>query len=102
MKRNSPKLGVKGDVDAEYIVIRRNCTSKDSYPYEPLFGERAAFRLKAIARTDDGTIAVSRFLLHSHRENRRGRSYVYCFFFVLRAPVGLDFLTANSVTMNMK
>ena len=82
MKRNLSKLGIKGDVDAEYVVIRRNCTSKDSYPYEPLFGERAAFRLKAIARTDDGTIAVGHFLSYN-RENKGQK--VLCLLLFLRS-----------------
>ena len=45
------------DIELSRIVIRRTCTSKDSYEYEPLYGERAAFRLKGIVRTESGLIA---------------------------------------------
>ncbi len=51
-----------GDIDVSRVVIRRSCTAKDSFEYEPLFGERAAFRLKGLARTDNGLIVVSTVL----------------------------------------
>ena len=45
------------DIDPTRIVIRRTCTTKDSYEYEPLYGERAAFRLKGMVRTESGLLA---------------------------------------------
>lgn len=54
------KLGVEAEVDTKSVVIRRSCSSRDSYFYEPLFGERSAFRLKGLIKTDSGAIAVSR------------------------------------------
>lgn len=53
------KYGVEGDVDTSRVVVRRSCSSRDSYFYEPLFGERAAFRLKGLVKTESGSIAVS-------------------------------------------
>ena len=53
------KYGVEGDVDTSRVVVRRSCNSRDSYFYEPLFGERAAFRLKGLVKTESGSIAVS-------------------------------------------
>lgn len=47
-------------VDVSQVIIRHSCAKKeDCYEYEPMFGERAAFRLKGFARTDAGLIAVS-------------------------------------------
>lgn len=63
MKKHLSNFGEKGEYDLSKVVIRRNCTSKDSYPYEPLFGERAAFRMKSIIKTDDGLGAVSKLFL---------------------------------------
>ena len=45
------------EFDLSRVVIRRTCTPKDSYEYEPLYGERAAFRLKGIVRTENGLLA---------------------------------------------
>ena len=55
------KLGIEGDLDTRRVVVRRSCNSDDSYYYEPLFGEKAAFRLKGIIKTHSGSIAVSIF-----------------------------------------
>ena len=52
------KLGIEGDLDTSRVVVRRSCNSDDSYYYEPLFGEKAAFRLKGIIKTSSGSIAV--------------------------------------------
>ena len=56
------------DVDVSRVVIRRSCTSKDSFEYEPLFGERAAFRLKGLARTDNGLLVVSTVVVRKDKE----------------------------------
>ena len=53
------KYGVEGDVDTTRVVVRRSCSNRDSYFYEPLFGERAAFRLKGLVKTESGSISVS-------------------------------------------
>lgn len=49
------------DIDVSRVILRRSCTAKDSFEYEPLFGERAAFRLKGLARTENGLLVVSAF-----------------------------------------
>lgn len=41
----------------KYVVIKNNASKDDSYVYEPLYGERAAFRLKGFVKTSDGRIA---------------------------------------------
>lgn len=41
------------------ITILRSKDRKDTFEYEPVFGERAAFRLKSIIATKEGRIAVS-------------------------------------------
>ena len=53
------KLGIQGDIDTSRVVVRRSCDKDDSYYYEPLFGERAAFRLRGIIKTESGSVAVS-------------------------------------------
>jgi hypothetical protein len=49
------KLGVSGDTSR--IVIRRSCKLDDSFYYEPIFGEKAAYRLKGIIRSEGGAVA---------------------------------------------
>jgi hypothetical protein len=56
-------VGVKGEVNPSRVVVKRSCQPKDYYEYEPLFGERVAFRLKGIARTDSGLAVVSRAII---------------------------------------
>lgn len=51
------KFGVSGDIDTSKIVIRRSCGLEDSFYYEPIFGEKAAYRLKGVIRTESGAIA---------------------------------------------
>jgi hypothetical protein len=51
------KFGVSGDVDTSRVIIRRSCALKDSFYYEPIYGEKAAYRLKGIIRTEGGAIA---------------------------------------------
>lgn len=53
------KIGVEGTVDTSRVVVRRSCDSSDSYLYEPLFGERAAFRIKGLIRSESGATVVS-------------------------------------------
>lgn len=38
-------------------MIRRSCKLNDSFYYEPIFGEKAAYRLKGVVRTESGAIA---------------------------------------------
>ena len=40
------------------LTTYRSCNDDDSYNYEPKFGEKAAFRLKGIIRSDSGAIVV--------------------------------------------
>ena len=47
----------KVNVEPKQIVIKRLSDPNDTFTYEPLFGERAAFRLKAIVTTNDGRTA---------------------------------------------
>ena len=60
LKTSLKNMGIEGDVDTSRVVVRRSCTKDDSYYYEPLFGERAAFRLKGLIRTDNGAVVVSK------------------------------------------
>lgn len=53
------KMGIEGTVDTSRVVVRRSCNSSDSYLYEPLFGERAAFRIKGLIRSESGATVVS-------------------------------------------
>jgi hypothetical protein len=50
------KFGVSGDTSR--IVIRRSCTLDDSFYYEPIFGEKAAYRLKGIIRSEGGAVVA--------------------------------------------
>lgn len=56
------KMGVEGAVDTSRVVVRRSCNSSDSYFYEPLFGERAAFRIKGLIKTESGATVVSYYV----------------------------------------
>lgn len=47
------------------VHIRKIIVDEDDFVYEPLYGERAAFRLKGIVTTKDGSIAVR----NSHDQN---------------------------------
>jgi hypothetical protein len=57
------KMGVEGTVDTSRVVVRRSCDRSDSYLYEPLFGERAAFRIKGLIRSESGATVVSDYVL---------------------------------------
>jgi hypothetical protein len=56
------KMGVEGTVDTSRVVVRRSCDKSDSYLYEPLFGERAAFRIKGLIRSESGATVVSYYV----------------------------------------
>ena len=48
-----------GALKGNRVVIRRLVEDNDSFAYQPLFGERAAFRLKGIVETENGIRSVS-------------------------------------------
>lgn len=45
------KVGIN-DTPSNRVVIRSSMTDRDVYMYKPLYGERAAFRLKGIIKTE--------------------------------------------------
>lgn len=51
--------GIKGS----YVVINKGLTKGDIYQYEPLFGERAAFRLKGVIQSSKKSAAVRYIIL---------------------------------------
>jgi len=46
-------------VQGNYVVINKGLTEGDLYQYEPLFGERAAFRLKGVIQNSKKSMSVS-------------------------------------------
>jgi hypothetical protein len=44
---------------SKYVVIKNEADQEDSYIYQPLYGERAAFRMKGIIKTENGKISGS-------------------------------------------
>ena len=46
-------------VQGNYVVINKGLTEADLYQYEPLFGERAAFRLKGVIQNSKKSMTVS-------------------------------------------
>jgi len=46
-------------VQGNYVVINKGVTEGDLYQYEPLFGERAAFRLKGVIQNSKKSMTVS-------------------------------------------
>lgn len=54
------KLGKPNASVSPFIVIKSNATSQDQYIYEPLYGERAVFRLKGIITSEKGSTGVGK------------------------------------------
>lgn len=46
------------DYSGKYVVVTRLTDEKGEFIYQPLFGERAAFRLKGIGKADETNLAV--------------------------------------------
>lgn len=66
LKQYLERHGLK-PIHGSLVVIKvLNNDKEDQYVYEPLFGERAAFRLKGIVTTDTGISMVGSFH-HKHR-----------------------------------
>lgn len=61
-----------GNFSSQLIIIKQlTANIDDQYVYEPLFGERAAFRLKGIAKTKNGLTMVSKSRLNPLHRYRR-------------------------------
>ena len=50
----STKMHSKRLIEAKCAVLKNDSNDRDSYYYEPLFGESCAFRLKGLISTEDG------------------------------------------------
>jgi hypothetical protein len=75
------KMGVEGTVDTSRVVVRRSCDKSDSYLYEPLFGERAAFRIKGLIRSESGATVVSYnvFLTSNFLKSLKSTTRLHCY-----------------------
>jgi len=57
LRQHLPKVSLK-EYEGEIVVLKSKLESQDLYLYEPLIGQRVAFRLKGIIKTEEN-IAVS-------------------------------------------
>lgn len=48
------------DYETPFICIVRNASPQETFVYKPLYGQRAAFRLKGFLHSDVGTVGVGR------------------------------------------
>ena len=53
------KLGIGATHTAGHrVILRSRMTERDDYIYQPLYGERAAFRLKGVVKSEDSGVLV--------------------------------------------
>lgn len=57
LKNHLRKVGMTG-CDGTIVILKDRVNDKDIYLYEPLFGERVAFRLKGIIKTKKGIVGT--------------------------------------------